>query len=72
MLLKEILQKLVNDEEPVLLSDSRQDWEANSLLKSLSESMLKRPAHIVAGLYIAEINETGYLGQVLFRIKLKA
>jgi len=72
MLLKEILQKLVNDEEPVLLSDNRQDWEANSLLKSLSEPMLKRPAHIVPGLYIAEINEAGYLGQVLFKIKLKA
>jgi hypothetical protein len=72
MLLKEILQKLVNDEEPVLLSDSRRDWEANSLLKSLSEPMLKRQAHIVPGLYIAEINGAGYLGQVLFRIKLKA
>jgi hypothetical protein len=72
MLLKEILQKMVNDEEPVLLSDSRQDWEANSLLKSLSEPMLKRQAHIVTGLYIAEINEAGYLGQIMFRIKLKA
>jgi len=34
-----------------------------------SEPMLKRTAHIQSGLYIAEINDKGYLGQVLYKIK---
>jgi hypothetical protein len=34
--------------------------------------MLKRQAHIQPGLYIAEINDSGFLGQVLFKIKRKA
>lgn len=71
MLLKEILHKLVEDNEPVLLSNNGQDWTANALLESLSEPMLKRQAHLQPGLYIAEINDAGYLGQVLYKLKRK-
>jgi len=71
MLLKEILLKLVEDNEPVLLSNNGQDWTASALLESLSEPMLKRQAHLQRGLYIAEINDAGYLGQVLYKIKPK-
>lgn len=71
MKLKEILQKMVIDKMPVLLSDNHQDWEAIALLKSLSESMLKRQVYLQPGMYIAEINDGGYLGPVLFKVKPK-
>jgi hypothetical protein len=54
-----------------LLSDSRQDWEAEVLLEELPEPRLKTQVHMQAGLYIAEINGDGYLGRVLYRIKSK-
>lgn len=72
MQLKEILKKLAEDAEPVLLSNNGQDWTADALLNSLSEPMLKRKAHLQPGLYIAEINDGGYLGQVLYTLKRKA
>lgn len=71
MQLKEILKKLVEDDEPVLLSNNGQDWTADALLESLSEPLLKRQAYLQPGLYIAEINEAGYLGQVLYKLKPK-
>lgn len=71
MCLKEILEKIVEANMPVLLSDSKKDWEADALLDNLSEPMLKRQAHLQPGLYIAEINDAGYLGQVLYKVKQK-
>lgn len=67
--LREILQKLVEAGDSVLLSDDEKDWQASELLNGLSERMLKTPAHLQRGLYIAEINDKGYLGQVMFRVK---
>lgn len=72
MSLKQILQKIVDNGEAILLSDSEKDWEAQELLSGLAERMLKRPAHIQSGLYIAEINDAGYLGRVMFKIKPRA
>ena len=37
------------------------------LLETLSDHVLERPVYLQPGLYIAEISESGYLGQVLFR-----
>ena len=71
MCLKDILEKLVEGEAPILLSDSTKDWEAGALLETLSEPMLKRTAFFQPGMYIAEINEGGYLGTVLYKIKQK-
>ncbi len=71
MQLKEILQKMVNDKAPVLLSDNHQNWEASALLKSLSEPLLKRQAYLQPGMYIAEINDGGYLGSVIYKVKRK-
>ena len=71
MSLKDILEKLVEKEAPILLSDSIKDWEAGALLETLSESMLRRAAYFQPGMYIAEINEGGYLGTVLYKIKQK-
>ncbi len=72
MSLKNILEKIVEEGARILLSDRNKDWEASVLLESLSEPMLKRRAHLQPGLYIAEINDSGYLGQVLYKVKQKA
>jgi len=69
MSLKDILQKLVNEKSRVLLADSQNEWEAGALLEKLSETRLKTNAHMQPGLYIAEISEAGYLGQVLYKLK---
>lgn len=71
MSLRQILEKLAEDEEQVLLSDRKGDWNANQLLGNLSEPMLRRQAHLQPGLYIALINDGGYLGEVLYRVKPK-
>ena len=69
MSLKEILQKIVNDHEAILLHDGKQEWEASTLLGNLSEPRLKANAYFQSGLYIAEIDPKGYLGRVLYRVK---
>lgn len=69
MSLREILEKLVETKDPILLCDSANEYNAGSLLEKLSVPMLKRKAHMQPGLYIAEVNDAGYLGQVLFKIK---
>jgi len=71
MVLREILEKIETEETPIWLSDRKGDWNASDLLGSLSEPMLKRQAHLQPGLYIALINDGGYLGEVLFRVKPK-
>lgn len=69
--LREILEGIVQKDTPVLLNDGSEDWDAHALLASLSERMLQKRAYLQPGLYIAEINSEGYLGQVLYKIKQK-
>ena len=71
MSLREILQKIVNNGESILLSENGKDWEASDLLHELPERQLKTQAHLQQGLYIAEINDAGYLGRVMFKVKQK-
>lgn len=71
MILQEILTGLVERQEPVLLNDGSIDWEADALLEKLSQPMLKRSAYLQSGMYIAEIDNRGYLGQVLYKVKQK-
>ena len=71
MSFRDILEKLVKGKVPILLSDSSKDWEASALLETLTEPSLKTQAYLQPGLYIAEINEGGYLGRVLYKIKQK-
>jgi hypothetical protein len=71
MSLKDILTKIVNAGEPFWLSDGRGDWSASELLTSLSEPRLKTRAFLQPGMYIAEINDGGYLGRVLYKVKAK-
>ena len=68
MSLKEILQKIVTEKQPILLSDQKKNWEAGDLLNLLSATRLKTRAYLQPGLYIAEINESGYLGRVLYKV----
>ena len=72
MILKEILQKIVDDDDKILLCENGRDWEASELLESLSEPRLRVLAHLQPGLYVAEISEKGYLGRVLYKLKAKA
>jgi hypothetical protein len=67
MNLKEVLQKLVDEGNSVLLNDGDKISSADDLLGNLSEPMLNRKAFIQPGLYIAEINDAGYLGKVLYK-----
>ncbi|OGU56501.1 MAG: hypothetical protein A2V66_05870 [Ignavibacteria bacterium RBG_13_36_8] len=71
MSLKDILEKIVSTKESVLLADNSQDWEADILLTNLSAPRLATRAYMQPGLYIAEVNEKGYLGRVLYKIKQK-
>jgi len=68
MNLKEILQKIVKENQPILLNDKQKNWEAGDLLNLLSTSRLGIKAYLQPGLYIAEINEAGYLGQVIYKV----
>ena len=72
MSLREILEKMVEEGDSFLLNDGDKDWEASVLLENLSGFVLRTQAHLQPGLYIAEINDSGYLGQVLYRVKPKA
>ncbi len=72
MSLKEILQKIVANGDAIWLSDKEKDWEASELLRGLSERVLKTPAHLQQGMYIAEISPAGYLGRVMFKVKPRA
>ncbi len=68
MVLREILQKLVSEGNSASLIDGDKTSQASLLLDTLSEQMLKRQAYLQPGMYIAEINDQGYLGRVLYRL----
>ena len=69
MILEEILKDLADDGNPLLFDKSEVQAEARILLDTLSETTLKVKAHLQPGMYIAEINDEGYLGSILFRFK---
>jgi hypothetical protein len=72
MILKDALETIVGDARPVMLKDHRKEWEAGDLLNSLSEPMLKRPVHMLPGIYIAALTESGLMGEVLYRLRARA
>jgi hypothetical protein len=69
MSLKDILTKLAGEKESFSLCNVNGSHTPVSLLSELSESKLSTRSHYQPGLYIAEINESGYLGAVLYRVK---
>ena len=68
MSLRDILAQMVEEKQPYLLNDGSKNWEACDLLEHLSPPFLKKQAHLQQGLYIAEISDNGYLGQVLYKV----
>jgi hypothetical protein len=66
MKLKEILRKIAADGNASLLADGEEPASAQELLATLPERVLERQAYLQPGLYIAEINDKGYLGRVLY------
>ncbi len=69
MSLKEILEKMAGDEAACQLWDGTRNWNAGELLGALPNTRLTTRAHLQPGLYIAEINEAGYLGRVMYTLK---
>jgi hypothetical protein len=72
MSLRDILQKMVDEENSASLSDGNTTAGPAEFLNTMSEPMLRRQAYLQPGLYIAEINEGGYLGQVLLKFAKSA
>jgi hypothetical protein len=72
MCLKDVLNKIIADNPAVVLRDSRQEWDAAGLLQKLSSGMLQRPVHMLPGVYIAALTESGLMGEVLYRLHAKA
>ncbi len=71
MSLKEALSAIALAKEPILLNAAGMDWEAQTLLNSLPERKLCSRVHFMPGFYIAAVNDSGCLGEVLYRIKKK-
>ena len=67
--LKEILNKIIEKQLPVVLCNSNGNFSASELLKNLSETKLRTKAYYQTGLYIAKISESGFLGDVLFKLE---
>lgn len=69
MILKEILNNIVEKQQSILLCDSSDSFNAEELLASLPDTKLNIRSFYQPGLYIARINDKGFLGDVLYRVK---
>ncbi|MEN8155262.1 MAG: hypothetical protein ABFR75_14705 [Acidobacteriota bacterium] len=69
MILKEILNDIVEKQQSILLCDSSNSFNAEELLASLSDTKLNIRSFYHQGLYIARIDDKGFLGEVLYRVK---
>ncbi len=69
MNLKDILQKLADEGHTILFDNDKAPAEVSVLLNTLSERMLTKKAHLQPGMYIAEINDKGYLGSIMYRFR---
>ncbi|MEN8155235.1 MAG: hypothetical protein ABFR75_14565 [Acidobacteriota bacterium] len=69
MILKEILNEIVEKQQSILLCDSSDSFNAEELLASLSDTKLNIRSFYQQGLYIARIDDKGFLGDVLYRVK---
>ena len=70
MSLKDILEKIIAQKMPIILCDrQKKDWKPEELLTVLTPPQLTRQAYLQPGMYIAEINDGGFLGAVLYTVK---
>ncbi len=70
-MLREVLQTMVDNNEQVSLNDGKAKWDAATLLSTLSEGRLMTKVHKTP-MYIAMVDEGGYMGEVLYRLSPKA
>jgi hypothetical protein len=69
MSLKEILVRIADVGDKIRLADQSGCYGPRELLESLSAARLAVRSHYQPGLYIARIDEAGYLGAVLYRVE---
>jgi hypothetical protein len=69
MSLRDALANIIDSSEPILLRAANIDWEAQALLDSLPERKLGQRVQYMPGFYIAAVNDSMCLGEVLYRIK---
>ncbi len=69
MRLREILIGIATEQETILLCNSSNSFKAKELLASLPDTKLNIQSHYQQGLYIARINDKGFMGEVLYRVK---
>jgi len=67
MTLQEILIRLDENGDDITLSSSSGVYTASGLLASLPLARLNTRAHVQPGLYIAEVDDKGYMGAVMYR-----
>jgi len=68
MSLKEILHQMVTAGDQIRLADRNGSYRPLELLEGLPVTKLAMRSHYQPGMYIAQINEAGYLGTVLYRV----
>ena len=69
MSLREILSRMAADDDAIKLTDRNGCYRPRELLDNLSAARLDVRSHYQPGLYIARIDEAGYLGTVLYRVE---
>ena len=69
MSLKEILTRMVEAKADILLNNAAGSFTPSGLLDTLSLPKLNTRSYYQSGLYIAEINDSGYLGAVLYKVE---
>lgn len=70
MSLRDILNKMAVAEVDFKLADGNGSYGPGELLESLSASRLAVRSHYQPGMYIARIDEAGYLGAVMYRVQM--
>lgn len=69
MTLREILYDLASKNKKIKLNYDSEIFDLPGLLETLPEAVLNQKAYLQPGLYIAEMNEQGFLGEVLYSIQ---
>jgi hypothetical protein len=69
MNLKELLTRMVEKKAGLILTSPRGSFSPQALLNTLPQTSLNTPAYYQPGLYIAEINASGYLGAVMYKVE---
>jgi len=72
MSLRDILNKMAVADVDFKLADANGSYGPGELLESLSSARLAVNSHYQPGMYIARIDDGGYLGAVMYRVEMTA